>query len=323
MSEGGQLPWKVQTIDEHRGPGEHCFFFFSWFGLCGAFTGEHLIISPRFVKLLRKTACDYADIQKPLATPKGAKWVKDMDGHWSLVRDDSDDKSKRKYKLAVGEVWHVRGNRPAPTLVPIPLEKNKPVVGDDAPDEDVEKDGQDEHPTAVEGLHYLVHTITPSDTFSGLCLRYRIKPHELRRVNRFSGSNLRLAPHTLIIPLGPDGQGLNGGKVREQNRNCPEFKLHALQGEFPSLRHAECKAYLELADWDLAEAIKAAGEDEEWEKKEEEKAEKTPPIENMTEEKKVLDVAVPADIPTENEDEYGGLKEPLLRKIELPSRHGR
>lgn len=289
------------------------------------FYSEHLIISPRFVKLRRKTACDYADIQKPLATPKGAKWVKDMDGHWSLVRDDSDDKSKRKYKLAVGEVWHLRGNRPAPTLVPIPLEKNKPVVGDDAPDEGVEKDGQEEHPTAVEGTHYLIHTVVPSDTFSGLCLRYRIKPHELRRVNRFSGSNLRLAPHTLIIPLGPDGQGLNGGKVREQNRNCPEFKLHALQGEFPSLRHAECKAYLELADWDLAEAIKAAREDEEWEKQEEEKVEMTRSIERKAQEKKVLDVhvAVPADIPMENEGEDGGLKEPLLRKIELPSRHGR
>ena len=287
------------------------------------FYSEHLIVSPRFVKLLRKTACDYADIQQPLATPKGARWLKDKDGHWSLVRDDSGDKSKRKYKLAVGEVWHVRGNRPAPTLVPIPLEKNKPAVGNDAPDENAEKDEQEEHPTAVEGLHYLVHTITPSDTFSGLCLRYRIKPHELRRVNRFSGSNLRLAPHTLIIPLGPDGQGLNGGKVREQNRNCPEFKLHALQGEIPSLRHAECKAYLELAGWDLAEAIKAAREDEEWEKQEKEKVEMTRSIEGKANEKKVLDVhvAVPADIPTENEGE-SGLKEPLLRKIELPSRHG-
>ena len=217
----------------------------------------------------------------------------------------------------------MRGNRPAPTLVPIPLEKNKPAVGDDtSTDEDVEKDGQEEHPTAVEGTHYLIHTVVPSDTFSGLCLRYRIKPHELRRVNRFSGSNLRLAPHTLIIPLGPDGQGLNGGKVREQNRNCPEFKLHALQGEIPSL-HAECKAYLELAGWDLAEAIKAAREDEEWEKQEKEKVEMTRSIEGKANEKKVLDVhvAVPADIPTENEGE-SGLKEPLLRKIELPSRHG-
>lgn len=221
----------------------------------------------------------------------------------------------------------MRGNRPAPTLVPIPLEKNQPAVRDDtSTDELVEKDGQEEHPTAVEGTHYLIHTVLPSDTFSGLCLRYRIKPHELRRVNRFSGSNLRLAPHTLIIPLGPDGQGLNGGKVREQNRNCPEFKLHALQGEFPSLRHAECKAYLELADWDLAEAIKAAREDEEWEIQEEQRVEKTRPSEKWSQEKEVLDVhiAVPADIPTEKEGEDGGgLREPLLRKIELPSRHGR
>ena len=290
MSEGGQLPWKVQQIDESRGP-----------------------------------PCDYSDIQKPLSTPNGAKWLKGKDGHWSLVRDDTEDKSKRKYKLAVGEVWHVRGNRPAPTLVPIPLEKNESAVAKDASGEHAEKDGQEEHPTAVEGTHYLIHTVVSSDTFSGLCLRYRIKPHELRRVNHFSGSNLRLAPHTLIIPLGPDGQGLNGGKVREQNRNCPEFKLHALQGEIPSLRHAECKAYLELADWDLKEAIKAAREDEEWEKQEKEQVETTRSIEGKAKEKKVLNihVAVPADIPTENEGEDLGLKEPLLRKIEMPSRHGR
>jgi hypothetical protein len=267
------------------------------------------------------SACDYRDIQKPLAMPRGAKWHKDADGHWSLVRDDADDKTRRRYKLAVGEAWHVRGNRPAPTLVPIPLDKPRPAVGGGVEAEDTTEDDEnaaqqgsktedEEHPAAaVEGIHYLVHTIVPSDTFSGLCLRYRIQPHVLRRVNRFSGTNLRLAPHELIIPLGPDGQGLNGGTVREQNRNCPEFKVHALQGEVPSLRRAECKAYLEMAEWDLAEAIRAAREDEEWE-------EGTASEETDA----TVEIAVPADMPTGSADGDGGLKEPLLRKMELPRR---
>mmetsp|Transcript_24598 Transcript_24598/g.70903 ORF Transcript_24598/g.70903 Transcript_24598/m.70903 type:complete len:304 (-) Transcript_24598:2960-3871(-) len=303
MSDGGTLPWKVQRVDESRGP-----------------------------------ACDYSAVHKPLpAPPKNTRWYKDNDGHWSLIRDDSSDKSKIKYKLAVGEAWHLRGNRPVPTLIPIPLERNEnKAVGSESLDGDTtdqiaEKDGEEEHPTAVEGVHYLIHTIVPSDTFAGLCLRYRIKPHDLRRVNRFSGNNLRLAPHNLIIPLGPDGQGLNGGQVREQNRNCPEFKLHALQGEFPALRQAECKAYLELADWHLGEAIKAARDDEKWEKREEQKAEAAQSdrnvrkVEKKAEEQKVVavHVGVPVDFPTENTDEDGGLKEPLLRNIELPFRHER
>lgn len=293
MSDGGTLPWKTQRIDESRGP-----------------------------------ACNYDDIKAPLTTPKGTRWYKDNDGHWSLIRDDTDANSKMKFKLGIGEAWHMRGNRPVPTLIPIPLEtKENIVVGPETADEDTagqieENDGEDEHPAAVEGVHYLCHTVVPSDTFAGLCLRYRIKPHELRRTNRFSDSNLRLAPHTLIIPLGPDGQGLNGGKVREQNRNCPEFKLHALQGEFPSLRKPECLSYLELSEWDLSAAMKAARDDEEWEKHEGEKAEA---IAKAAEQNKVLSVhvAVPADISSENLNEEGGLKEPLLKKIELPSRHGR
>ena len=241
-----------------------------------------------------------------------------------MIREDSKDKVR--YKLGIGEAWHLRGNRPVPTLIPIPLERNENTVGPETADQIEEKDGEDEHPAAVEGVHYLCHTVVPSDTFAGLCLRYRIKPHELLRTNRFSGSNLRLAPHTLIIPLGPDGQGLNGGKVREQNRNCPEFKLHALQGEFPSLRKPECLSYLELSDWDLNTAIKAARDDEEWEKHEGQKAEAiAKQAEKEAEQNEVLSVhvAVPADIPSENFSEEGGLKEPLLRKIELPSRHGR
>mmetsp|Transcript_12742 Transcript_12742/g.27559 ORF Transcript_12742/g.27559 Transcript_12742/m.27559 type:complete len:304 (+) Transcript_12742:114-1025(+) len=300
MADGGTLPWRVQKIDESRGP-----------------------------------AGDYSAIHKPLPDPgPGVSWHRDeSSGEWSLVRSD-EGKEKIKYKLRVGETWHVRAGRAAPTLVSVPVDQHEQVLnvtvegtGTDGPTTDAEgEDGdgegkeqqqqQEEKRPAIEGEHYLMHTILPTDTFSGLCLRYRIKPHVLRRINRFSGSNLRLAPHSLIIPLGPNGEGLNGGTVRVQDTSCPEFKLHALQAEFPSLRHAECKAYLELADWDLEEAKKAAADDDAWECEEEAKRLEK---ERREARKKVVDVhvAVPVDAPSDGKGD-GGLTEPLLRHFELP-----
>jgi hypothetical protein len=72
--------------------------------------------------------------------------------------------------------------------------------------------------------------------------------------------------------------------------------------------------------------MEAARDDEEWEKHEGQKAEAiAKEAEEKAERKEVVSVhvAVPAEIPSENFSEEGGLKEPLLRKIELPSRHGR
>ena len=302
MADGGTLPWRVQKIDESRGP-----------------------------------AGTYSSIRKPLPEPgPGVSWHRDdSTGEWSLVRSD-EGREKIKYKLGVGETWHVRAGRAAPTLVSVPVSQHEKVLdvtveGTDGPtddavgsrvpvdgkDDDKERHTQKEERPAIEGEHYLIHTILPTDTFSGLCLRYRIKPHVLRRINRFSGSNLRLAPHSLIIPLGPNGEGLNGGTVRVQDKSCPEFKLHALQAEFPSLRHAECKAYLELADWDLDAAKKAAAADDDWEREEE--AKRLREDESKQVKKKVVDVhvAVPADLSSKSEVD-GGLTEPLLRKFELP-----
>lgn len=299
MADGGTLPWRVQKIDESRGP-----------------------------------AGDYSAVLKPLPDPPdGVSWHKNSDtGEWSLVRSD-EDKAKIKYKLAVGDTWHVRAGRVAPTLISVPIDLQKEeqvqhITVDSASDDttDGKEEGgkeqgeEGEKRPAIEGVHYLVHTIVQTDTFQGLCLRYKIKPHELRRVNRFSGTNLRLAPHNLIIPLGPNGAGLNGGTVREQDRSCPEFKLHALQNEFPTLRQAECRAYLEISDWDLDAALREAAEDDAWERQDEQRRarEEKEKEEKVRAKNKVVNVhiAVPAEAQTSDGD--GGLTEPLLRKFELP-----
>lgn len=264
MAEGGQLPWKRQTIDYSRGP-----------------------------------PVDYSALQKPLPKPpNGVEWKQDDETRqWRLVRVDDDDKDRRKYKLQVGVAWNERTGRVEPTLVPVPKVKVKDELvsrvdmddGDDAKvdDEDqanlygyegastVPKPTTEPPPTekvAVENVDYLVHTILPTDTLPGLCLRYRTKATILRQLNKFSGSNLHLAPSKLIIPLGPDGQNLlDAGTMRAQDQTTPEYKLQAFLTEFPHLTQSERRAYLEMSDWDLDEAMTSAREDESWERSEEAK----------------------------------------------------
>uniref|UniRef100_A0A7S2A3L4 LysM domain-containing protein n=1 Tax=Trieres chinensis TaxID=1514140 RepID=A0A7S2A3L4_TRICV len=66
----------------------------------------------------------------------------------------------------------------------------------------------------VEGVDYALHTVLPTDTLWGICLRYSVDPLRLRRVNVFSGSNLHFAPPTLLVPLRGD-EAKDGGPAEE------------------------------------------------------------------------------------------------------------
>jgi len=116
------------------------------------------------------------------------------------------------------------------------------------------------------GVDYEEHIVLPTDTLQGICLAYRIHATRLRQVNRFSGNSLLLAPKRLIIPISK--KALKNGTIRVQDRDSPEFKIHFFHSEFPRLGITGAKAYLELADWNLEDAITSAKEDGEWEQKE-------------------------------------------------------
>jgi hypothetical protein len=56
---------------------------------------------------------------------------------------------------------------------------------------------------------YYYREVLPTDTFQGVCLRYRVTPTELRRANKMltmmgSSDFLKLAPEVLVIP--PNGK---------------------------------------------------------------------------------------------------------------------
>lgn len=107
---------------------------------------------------------------------------------------------------------------------------------------------------------FFEHEVTKSDTFAGICLRYKITPTELRRENGgFSGTNLFLAPDPLRIPntkghIAP----LKAHAVGEMSNRQ---KIATVIGDCKGMASTEAKCYLELNDWNLKEAIANAHED--------------------------------------------------------------
>jgi len=115
----------------------------------------------------------------------------------------------------------------------------------------------------VLGVDYVEHVVLPTDTLQGICIAYKVSASQLRRANHFSGT-LHSAPKKLVIPLSK--QALRTGFIRVQDTDTKEYKLHYFQAEFPEINAAEAKVYLELADWELKDALQAAKEDREWER---------------------------------------------------------
>lgn len=185
---------------------------------------------------------DYSKLREPLLPPKGKTWHQDeATKEWQLV--DKNTQQKQDNEVAAAVV----------------IESDEPLSCSPL----LKKD-------AVKGIHYLEHEIQPTDTFQGICLTYRITGTKLRQVNMFSGTNLKLAPSKLIIPVEthPDGKTtIDAYHIRKAYYNSKEGKVHAFLAEFfPSLKPKEAKYYLEMTDYNLEQAIVEAREDLEWEK---------------------------------------------------------
>ena len=108
---------------------------------------------------------------------------------------------------------------------------------------------------------YIEHIVTSSDTFQGICLRYKIKPLELRRLNGgFTGENLSLVPNPLKIPRRKDMT--IDKKVDDAPRALTQDEVVGiLLKECRSMNRSEARAYLMLNDWDFAKALENACED--------------------------------------------------------------
>lgn len=180
---------------------------------------------------------DYSTLQTPLPDPpKGYEWSKDPTcNEWKVVPKDKSSTIEDKQEVDLLGLYN-------------------DVQRDD--DTDVTSD------TAL-----VTHVVQPTDTLQGICLKYRIKPEKLRQMNRFSGSNLALAPNKLIIPAATGKaikkQEMTPEQGRESKIRC--FLITFKQGREYSFDRSEAVAYLEMNDYNLDKAIQDAKSDFEWE----------------------------------------------------------
>ena len=220
---------------------------------------------PQKLDMSRGPVGTYQNLRKPLdVPPKGMEWKYD-DNHpekWILKRTTASSADEE--------------NTPNPTT-----SRRLPSKDDDKNNNNDnetflnKKDKGGLPMTLVEGVDYLKHTVLPDvDTFQGLCIKYKITAIQLRQANGgFSGTNLRLAPPVLYIPLKGHPERLN---IRAQDTSSMSFKMQSLLSEFPRLRNSEAKAYIELADGDLEAARKEAADDLAWEEQQKQAVQQKP-----------------------------------------------
>lgn len=115
------------------------------------------------------------------------------------------------------------------------------------------------------------HRVLTTDTFMGICLKYGITPMSLRRANRMLDDDLKLAPEVLIIPSGDNvANSRRGGKTQSKEEKVASliFKSKLLKnttnGRSMELSSSEARAYLEMSDWDVSDAMKSVEEDYSW-----------------------------------------------------------
>jgi len=104
---------------------------------------------------------------------------------------------------------------------------------------------------------YVEHVVLPTDTLQGICIAYRVTATRLRQINGFSGQTLAHGPTKLRIPLPVGATSGSGGESKA-------FKTQTLARQI-RIGSKEARAYLEMAEWNLEEAIDTAREDREWE----------------------------------------------------------
>mmetsp|Transcript_14583 Transcript_14583/g.40529 ORF Transcript_14583/g.40529 Transcript_14583/m.40529 type:complete len:184 (+) Transcript_14583:409-960(+) len=169
-------------------------------------------------KLKLVPTLSYDSIHKPLKAPKGRRWNYD----------------------ALNKEWSLIAAEEPEAKSPTGVAVNAVVVDNDAVSS------------------FFEHHITSSDTFQGICLRYKIKPRKLRAANGgFTGENLQLCPSPLKIPRPePTATVVEGAPALTQDE-----VLGVLMRECNGIAQTEARAYLMLNDWDLKEALENARED--------------------------------------------------------------
>mmetsp|Transcript_5201 Transcript_5201/g.14001 ORF Transcript_5201/g.14001 Transcript_5201/m.14001 type:complete len:238 (-) Transcript_5201:548-1261(-) len=110
--------------------------------------------------------------------------------------------------------------------------------------------------------HIEYHVDEDKDTFQGICLRYKVTSTELRRANCFSGSNLKLAPVPLKIPLNSKNHHMKDNVAAPRKAiTRQEAVQNLVRACGCKISGMEAKAYLELNEWDYEQSLQNARDD--------------------------------------------------------------
>ena len=185
--------------------------------------------------------CSYSQLSKPLPPPpNGMMWIQDASKEWTLVSVTTASAEA----LTVDNSAMVDDNATTAAAsggdivcaVPVVVQSATPLPN--------------QNTSTRSGVLY--HEVTETDTFQGICLRYKVTPVELRRANKMLGTNLKLAPSKLIIPSNDSNHQRNALEPTKEEMIASLVKEVS---RVTKLSYTEARAYLELADWDLGCAI--------------------------------------------------------------------
>eukprot|EP00904_Undaria_pinnatifida_P005227 jgi/Undpi1/1834/HiC_scaffold_12.g05221.m1 len=190
----------------------------------------------------REYWADYKELAKPMKPPPhGLEWRRLPDGAWEL-------RTVKKTPL----VGYGEGKEE---------EEEDEVAESDAP--------------KIHVPEFLEHVVMPEDTLTGICMRYKVKDRELRRLNGFIGNHFRMCD-SLIVP-----NRFKAGEEPKQNtigqEPLTEPELLQSFSVASKLGTSEAKYYLESNDWDLTKALKEWRDEKAWES--EQKPQEAPPTE--------------------------------------------
>ena len=229
MSEGGMLAWKHQRIRQPKNG--------------------------------RLSHTNYTDISKPLPDPpKGMIWVQEETREWKLMSVTTATSNVDDEVALAQPTTHADGDGAC-----VGDDNNNAVTA--IPVAEVEASLNNNTPTIIDnGIQY--HEVLPTDTFQGLCLRYKLTPTELRQANRMLSNNLKLAPSypKLLIP----SNNKNEKKSKSSNSSTTqEEKIISLISKVQlrtknKLSYSEARAYLDMCSWNVNEAMDSVKDDVAW-----------------------------------------------------------
>ncbi|PRP80119.1 hypothetical protein PROFUN_12202 [Planoprotostelium fungivorum] len=126
----------------------------------------------------------------------------------------------------------------------------------------------DKNVISLGGRSFLRHHVKKTDTLLGLSIRYKVKPEDLRSVNKVNrDAELYTRGHLLIPFHGQDIEDPDEKSEMDEKKAEMRRLIRKFQREFKCHSESEAQFYLEESRYDYERAAEEFRADEEWEKR--------------------------------------------------------